>query len=337
MSFATKTRTSLGYVLKYPVDLAVVSLAAVLSYLLVTSLPADSPLRLLVSFPLALFLPGYALVSVLFPAAERDARESTETDVERRPRGIDTVERLGLSFALSLAIVPLVALALPLTEQGLETVPTAAVLGGASVGLAQLGVVRRLRTPESERFTVSLTAAFAGFHRGEGAAATLSSVLLIATIGLAVGALLVGFLAPVSGGGFTELGLYSETDDGELVAGELPDEVEPGESVPVTMTIENHEAEETEYTVVVQEQVLEDGEVVDRNQLRTIDGTISAGATGVAEREVTPTADVGETVRISLLLYYGDAPAEPTNENAEVDTYFWVTVTEDAGDDAEDA
>ena len=336
MSFATKTRTSLGYVLQYPVDLAIVSLAAVLAYLLVTSLPADSALRLLVSFPLALFLPGYALVSLLFPAAERDGRRPAETDIERRPRGIDTVERLGLSFALSLAIVPLVALALPLTEQGLETVPAATALGGLTVGVAQLGAVRRLRTPEPERFTVSLTAALDGLRRGESAAVTLSSILLVAAIGLAAGALLVGFLVPVSGGGFTELGLYSETEDGELVAGELPDEVAPGESVPVTMTIENHEPERTEYTVVVQQQVLEDGEVVDRTELRSIEGTISAGSTGVAEREITPTAGEGETVRVSLLLYYGDAPAEPTNENAEADTYFWVTVTEDAGD-GEDA
>lgn len=336
MSFATKTRTSLGYVLKYPVDLAIVSLVAVLAYLLVTSLSADSSLRLFVTFPLALFCPGYALVSVLFPAAERNARE-TATDIERRPRGIDAVERVGLSFALSLAIVPLVALALPLTEWGLETVPTAAALGGATVVLAQLGAVRRLRTPEPERFTVSLTAALAGIRGDESTAVTLSSVLLVTAIGIAAGALLVGFLAPASSGGFTELGLYSETEDGELVAGELPDEIAPGESVPVTMTIENHEGEHTEYTVVVQEQVLEDGQVVERNALQSVDDSVSAGSTGVAERSITPTAGEGETVRISLLLYYGDAPAQPTNENAVVDTYFWVTVTEDASGDGEAA
>lgn len=332
MSFPTTTKTRLGYIWKYPIDLAIVSLAAILASLLVTSLPAGSSVRLLATFPLALFLPGYALVSILFPAIKRDERETAETAIERRPRGIDTVERLGLSFALSLSVVPVLVIVLPLTEWGLATEPIAAALGGLTVVLAQLGVVRRLRTPEPERFTASLTAPFARVRgdTGEGAAATLSSVLLVVAIAIAAGALLVGFLVPASTGGFTELGLYTEGEDGDLVAGETPDAVAPGESVPVTMAIENHEGEDTEYTVVVQQQVVEDGTVVDRTALREIEGSVSADSTGTAEREITPTAPEGETVRISLLLYYGDAPAEPTNENAEEDTYFWVTVTEDA-------
>ncbi|GAB3664549.1 DUF1616 domain-containing protein [Halopiger thermotolerans] len=330
MSFPTNARPRLGFVRKYPVDLALVSLVAALAALVVTGVPAGNAGRLLAAFALALFLPGYALVSVLFPAAARDPRADAETEIERRPRGIDTVERLGLSFALSIAIVPLVGIVLPLTEWGLATEPAAAALAGLTVALAQLGVLRRLRTPASDRFTVSLTATLGRLRRDEGAVATASSVILVVAIAAATGALLVGFLFPASAGGFSELGLYTENEDGELVAGELPDEVAPGESVPVSFAIENHEGEETSYTVVVQQQVLEDGEVVERTELGRIDGTVSAGSTGVAEREITPTAGDGETVRISLLLYPGEPPAEPTNENAEADTYFWVTVTDDA-------
>ncbi|AEH37658.1 DUF1616 domain-containing protein [Halopiger xanaduensis] len=332
MSFPTNSRPQLGFIRKYPVDLALVSLIAALVALVVTGVPAGNAGRLLVAFPLVLFLPGYALVSVLFPAAARDGRDDAETAIERRPRGIDTVERLGLSFALSIAIVPVVGIVLPLTEWGLATESAAAVLAGLTVVLAQLGVIRRLRTPARDRFTVSLTAALTGLRRDEGTVATASSVLLVVAIAVAGGALLAGFLFPASTGGFSELALYTEDEDGDLVAGELPDEVAPGESVPVSFAIENHEGEETSYTVVVQEQVLEDGEVVERTELGQIDGTVSADTTGVAEREITPAAGDGETVRISLLLYPGEPPAEPTNENAEADTYFWVTVTEDAAE-----
>ncbi len=122
-------------------------------------------------------------------------------------------------------------------------------------------------------------------------------------IGTAVSALLVAFLLPVAAGGFTELALYSEDEDGEVVAGVLPDEIEPGESIPLTIAIENQEGAERDYTAVVQEQTLEDGTVVDRTELRRIDATVSDGATGSGERTITPTAAAGETVRISVLLY----------------------------------
>lgn len=323
MSHGTSTLTRFGAVRQYPVDLAVVSVGAILAYVIATSFPEGSVLRLLVTFPLALFLPGYALVSVLFPASERSARETTSTPIETQPRGIDVVERLGLAFALSLTIAPLVGIALPFTQWGFTTVPTAAALAVVTVAFAQLGVVRRLRTPASERFTVSPVARL---RRDESAVATVSSILLVLAIGTAVSALLIGFLVPASTGGFTELGLYSENEDGELVAGNIDSEIAPGESVPVTVSIENQEGTTTDYTVIVQEQVIEDGEVVERNQIDELETQLDDGTTGTGELSVSPTAGEGETVRISVLLFEGEPPAEPTNENAAEDTYFWVTI-----------
>ncbi|WP_440767291.1 DUF1616 domain-containing protein [Natronorubrum sp. DTA7] len=325
MSHETSTQTRFGVVREYPVDLAVVSIAALLAYGIAAWFPEGNILRLFVTFPLALFLPGYALISVLFPAGDRSARKTTSASIETRPRGIDVVERLGLSFAVSLAIVPALVLALPFTEWGLATGSIAAALVVVTVVLAQLGAVRRLRTPKPERFVVSPLASISRLRRDENAVATVSSALLVLAVGLAVGALLIGFLAPVSTGGFSELALYSEDDNGDLVAGEIDGEVEAGESVPVTVSIENQEGEETDYTVVVQEQVIEDGEVVERTELDQLETTLEDDTTGTGELAITPTASEGETVRISILMYEGDAPGEPTNENADEDTFFWVT------------
>ncbi|WP_226479748.1 DUF1616 domain-containing protein [Natrinema amylolyticum] len=326
MSHETSTWTRFGAVRRYPFDLAAVSVGALVAYLLATSLASENALRLFVTLPLALFLPGYALVSVLFPAGERGARETAATAAERRPGGIDVTERAGLSFVLSLAIVPLIVLAVPLVGIGLTTTSIAAGLALFTIAIAQLGVVRRLRVPDGDRFTVSPLERVSALS-GESATATVSSVLLVLAIGTAVSALLVAFLVPASAGGFTELALYSEDEDGEVVAGELPSEVEPGESIPLTIAIENQEGADRDYTVVVQEQSLEDGSVVDRTELRRIDATVSDGATGTGERSITPTAEPGETVRISVLLYEDEPPATPTNENAAEETHFWVTVT----------
>ncbi|AFO56623.1 DUF1616 domain-containing protein [Natrinema sp. J7-2] len=328
MSHETSPWTRFDVVRRYPVDLAAVSIGAVVAYLLVTAMASESTLRLFVTVPLTLFLPGYALVSVLFPAGKRETRETAATAAERRPRGIDGTERMGLAFVLSLAVVPLIVLLLPLLGLALTTTSIAAALGFGTVAVAQIGVVRRLRVPDGDRFAVSPLAGLETIG-GDGTTATASSILLVLAIGTAVSALLVAFLLPVTAGGFTELALYSEDEDGEVVAGELPNEIEPGESIPLTITIENQEGAERDYTAVVQEQTLEDGTVVDRTELRRIDASVSDGATGSGERTITPTAEAGETVRISVLLYEGEPPATPTNGNAAEETHFWVTVTEE--------
>ncbi|WP_117367969.1 DUF1616 domain-containing protein [Natrarchaeobaculum sulfurireducens] len=331
MSFDTRTWTHLGFVRQYPFDLAVISLAAIAAYAAVTSYPAGSTLRLLATFPLVLFIPGYALVSVLFPGTERTVRHLSGP-LESVWAGIDVVERLGLSVALSLAIVPIVVLVLPFGA-GLGTVSIAATLAGLSVVFAQLGVIRRLRTPQPQRFVVSPIAGINRLRANENAVATLSSILLVGAIALAAGALLLGFLAPASADGFTELGLYTEDDDGDLVAGEIQNEVEPGDSVPVTIALENNEGERTDYSVIVQEQVLEDGEIVERTELEQLDASVADGETATTDQSITPTVDEDETVRVSVLLYEGEPPEEPTNENADTETYFWVTVTDDPDTD----
>ncbi|MBZ6495752.1 DUF1616 domain-containing protein [Natrinema longum] len=328
MSHGTSSWTRFGFVRRYPFDLATVSIGAALATLIVTSFPSGSLLRLFVTIPLALFFPGYAVVSVLFPATERDAREAAATAAERRPRGIDVIERLGLAFVLSVATLPLIVLSLPLAGQALTASTITTTLGLLTIIVAQLGVVRRLRTPDGERFTVAPIANLKSISGDRNAIATVSSLLLGLAIAAAVSTLLVAFLVPASGGGFTELALYSEDEDGELVAGALPSEVEPGESIPLTIAIENNEGTDQEYTVVVQEQVLEDDSVVDRTELRRIEASVSDGATGNGERSITPTAEPGETVRISVLLYEDDPPPTPTTESATEATHFWITVTE---------
>ena len=171
-------------------------------------------------------------------------------------------------------------------------------------------------------------ASLARLRRDQSAAVTASSAVLILAIGLAAGALLIGFLAPMSTGGFSELALYGENEDGDLIVGDVESEIELGESVPVTVSVENQEGEETEYTVVVQEQRLEDGDVVERTQLEAFETTLADETTETSEVSVTPTAVEGQTVRISVLLFHDEPPAQPTNENAAEDTYFWVTIEE---------
>ena len=323
MSLGESTATGLGYVRLYPGDLALVSLAAAVVYYLVTVLEPGSAIRLLAAFPLVAFLPGYALVSVLFPTRER-RRES-----EGPTAGIDGIERLALAVALSLVIVPVVALGLAVTVWGLAPGPAAAVLAGLTIALAQLGVARRLLVPEGDRFSA---AAAMPSVAADDPVVTASTAVLVVSI-LAVGVAFAGAFGPASSAAtFTELGMYTEDDDGELVAGALPDETFPAESIPVVYAIDNQEGTEVEYTLVVQEQRVEGDTVVDRTELESVPVTVADGEREAVPLDVTPAAE-NDTVRIAGLLYADEPPSTPTMDDADERVHFWVNVTGGDGDD----
>jgi len=85
-----------------------------------------------------LFLPGYSLIAALFP----------------RKDDLDAIERIALSFGLSIAITPLLGLALNYTPFGIRLSPVLIVLSIFTISLAIGAYVRRNRIPEEDRFMV---------------------------------------------------------------------------------------------------------------------------------------------------------------------------------------
>ncbi len=86
-----------------------------------------------------LFLPGYALIATLFS----------------RKDDLDAIERIALSFGLSIAITPLLGLALNYTPFGIRLSPILTVLSVFTISLAIGAYVRRSRIPEEDRFVVA--------------------------------------------------------------------------------------------------------------------------------------------------------------------------------------
>ena len=121
-------------------DLALVILSTLLCipFVLIPPLNEISPIRIILGLPLVLFLPGYALIAVLFP----------------RKDDLDAIERIALSFGLSIAVVPLLGLALNYTPFGIRLSPVLIVLSIFTVSLAICAYIRRGMTPEEDRFVV---------------------------------------------------------------------------------------------------------------------------------------------------------------------------------------
>ncbi|RLF96161.1 hypothetical protein DRN58_09965, partial [Thermococci archaeon] len=87
-----------------------------------------------------LFFPGYSLIAVLFP----------------RKEDIDGIERLALSFGLSIAVVPLIGLGLNYTPWGIRLNPILISISLFTILCLVAAFLRRVRLPEDERFFVEM-------------------------------------------------------------------------------------------------------------------------------------------------------------------------------------
>jgi len=293
---------------------------------------ADTPLRAVLGFGFVLFVPGYALVSALFPgsAAAGRGNDNAATGREAAPGG---AARAALAVLTSVVLAALVGGSLSLVG-GLG--PTPAVVTLAAVTLLAVGVaVRRRRAlPPEERFAVPFgpwvsaarTALFHPETRGDAAL----NVLLAVVVVVAVGGTVYATAVPGDRERFTEFYLLAEDADGDLVAAGYPTEFTAGEPRSQYVGLTNREGETVSYTVLVQLQrvtVTNDSiRVREREPLRRFTPEVADGESWRRNHTVAPTM-TGDRLRLTYLLYRGVPPAEPTLENAYEHVYTWVNVS----------
>lgn len=206
---------------------------------LAVGLAAPVPLRVILGVPSLLFVPGYVLVAALFPA----------------DLAIDGVERLGLAFALSLSLIPLVALGLHYSPWPLTLWPIVIGLDLTTLMAALVAVARRWRAKPGERFLPCLPAVSIPSPRSWNRLTRLAVVLGICSLmllGTAAGVLLA---ARVSGDPTTEFALYNA--DGTPAA--YPRQASPQHPLRVMLSITNDEGHLEHYRLVVTAQ----GRIID--------------------------------------------------------------------------
>lgn len=281
--------------------------------------------RTALGLPLVLFLPGYVLVSALFPAEHRAGDRRTD-------RRLGTAHRLALSVGASVALLSVVGVAFSVAGLPFAPVPVVTTLGTLVVLGAVVAAARRSQVPTERRYALSPSSYVARFRAWLFAPDGRGEVLLNGTLAVAVFVSLVAVgyavAVPADGESFTDFYVGSEEDD------EYPTEFTLGQERTVPMGVENHEDEPASYTVVVQlqqvsttgdEVTVEAADELDRRQIDVADGERWTG-----EQAVAPTM-AGEDLRLVFLLYLGDAPADASTESAYENLYLWVDVT-----DAED-
>jgi len=217
-----------------PADLKLVMALVLLTnlFILLPSL-SSSPIRTVMGLPMVLFLPGYALIAALFPGKD----------------DLDGIERIALSFGLSIAVVPLIGLGLNYTPWGIRLVPVLISLSAFTVAMSLIAIDRRKRQ-EDNAFTVPFRQMYVSL-REEVTAGPQSrldrilSIVLVISILLSVVTLVYVVVTPKQGERFTEFyilgsGGMADNYSTNLVA---------GESVDVVVGIVNHEYAPLNYSL----------------------------------------------------------------------------------------
>jgi uncharacterized membrane protein len=215
---------------KYPIDI-LLCLAWSTIILPIATLNMEGTVRIILGLPFILFIPGYVLIFALFPIRKTD-------------KGIDIIERIALSFGLSIAIVPLIGLGLNYTPWGIRLQPILLSLFIFIMGVGSIAVYRWTKTNTSERFTIALDLSLPKADHRIDKALTL---LLGAAIIIAVASLIYVIVVPKTGEKFTEFYLLNT----ERRADDYPTNLTVGKAASVIVGIANHEYRPITYTVEV--------------------------------------------------------------------------------------
>lgn len=250
---------------------------------LVILLDGPVALRAIFGIPLVIFIPGYCLVCALFPSRE----------------GLDGLERLALGFGLSLALIPLTALAIEYSPWPLATGAIAVLLLLQMTLFGVAAIWRRSQLASHEQFSPGLAwpkiPSPGKWDRMTSVAALLiaGSVLLISLAGGAI------VFERLQGDPMTEFAVYSSDGNPEF----YPREFVQGQAETVVLEVTNREGEDEDYRLRIVAGGQEIGEIAHIS--------LSSGATWREPVEVSVPLN-GEDIPLQFELYRGtDEGATP--------------------------
>lgn len=279
-------------------DLQAVVLLVLLTLLFVLVPPLDTTfIRTVLGIPMVLFLPGYSLIAALFP----------------KKSDLDGIERLALSFGLSIAVVPLIGLGLNFTPFGIRLLPILICLSVFTIAMCRIAYWRRSKLAPEESFSVPFGEMYSSV-KGEllnpkSSLDKALTVILIISIIVSIAVLIYVIVTPKQGEKFTEfyiLGLNGKAEG-------YPTSLEIGKNSSVIAGVVNHEYVLTNYTM----------DVVLRNEtLNRYSISLMHNSTWEENVSFAPLV-TGENMKLEFVLYKEDNFTAPYR-----DLHLWVNVTD---------
>ena len=261
----------------------------------------ETMFRNILGLPLVLFLPGYALIAALFPAKS----------------DLDGIERVALSFGLSIAVVPLIGLGLNYTPWGIRLLPILTSLSVFTVIMCGLAYLRRASLPESDTFEVSFKAVALSLkaevmETSESRLDRALTVFLIISILLSIATLAYVVVSPKEGEHFTEFYLLGP----EGKADNYTTNYTLGQSGTVIVGVVNHEYRPVNYTMEIK---LENKSLFLPENVKHIN--LAHNATWEEPVTIMPPVE-GKNLKLQFLLFNDTEKSVPYR-----DLHLWVNVS----------
>jgi uncharacterized membrane protein len=215
---------------KYPITIFISMLITFLD-LVIVIFGATGEIRIILGLPIILFIPGWVLVYALFPTKKTD-------------NGIDNIERIALSFGLSIAIVPLIGLILNYTPWGIRTIPIILGLAIFIIFCSLVAIYRWSKTPIDNRFIIKINIKS---PKGKTKLDTSLNLIIVILIVISLSLLAYAIISPKEGEKFTEFYLLGPN----RIADDYPSYLLSGEDAEVIVGVVNHEYKTINYTVEI--------------------------------------------------------------------------------------
>ncbi|MEP7287851.1 MAG: DUF1616 domain-containing protein [Chloroflexota bacterium] len=188
-------------------------------------------LRLALSLFLATFASGYTVQAALFP----------------QRKALRLVERIALSFGISVSILPLLGVILSLLPWKITLWPIIIGLGSIMVVAAVVALHRRSGLPESDQASFTLSLNWWGWWHRQHRTNRLFYFLLVLMLGCIITVVVAILLIPKTGTLLTEFYLLGS----ENVAETYPNDGIVGQPMAVVLGIMNREGVPAQYSVII--------------------------------------------------------------------------------------
>jgi uncharacterized membrane protein len=256
------------------VELVIIFILTLIAFPVVTL--SEGVPRIILGVIFLLIFPGYTLTAALFPS-------------KNSLRG---VERAALTFVLSFALVSLAGLALNYTPWGIRLTPIFVAVAIIIVLASGIALLRRMNLPEAERFTLRINIRMPKWCSTSRFDRVLYIGLTVVVIA-AISTLAYVIVRPKAQEAFTNFYILGP----EGMMENYPQELTLGEQAVVTLGIENHENQPTNYNITV----LFDGE-----EIQTIDSIALADEGKWSDEVALIPSRVGDNQKVEFLLYKGE-------------------------------
>ena len=297
LHFFKKRMNTIRRYSKY-LDLKIITVLTILTLIFVLVPPLnESFIRTILGLAMVLFLPGYALIAALF--IEKD--------------DLDGIERIALSFGLSIAVVPLLGLGLNFTPFGIRLLPILITLILFTLIMVFITYIRRENLPADRQFEVPFNEMYTSlkfelFTKSESKVDQILTIVLVLSIIASVSMLAYVIVTPKQGEKFTEFYILGP----EGMADNYPTDLLLKEQGHLIVGVVNHEYVNVDYTMKM---------IMGDESLKEMQISIEHNETWEQDVYFTPPY-TGNDLKLNFFLYKNNNFTEPYRS-----LHLWLNVS----------